>query len=82
LILALKKHAVHNAITIINNSLMLSKIVLIVIISSECFSQSISVIISNKIFVYFSKGIWESAASSPGRVHGGTPEAKAFLGFA
>jgi len=35
LILALKKHAVHNAITNINNSLMQSKIILIGVTSSE-----------------------------------------------
>jgi len=35
LILALKKHAVHNAITSVNNSLMQSKSILIGITSSE-----------------------------------------------
>jgi len=35
LILPLKKHAVHNAITSINNSLMQSKIILIGVTSSE-----------------------------------------------
>jgi len=35
LILALKKHAVHNAITSINNSIMQSKIILIGVTSSE-----------------------------------------------
>jgi len=35
LILALKKHAVHNAITSTNNSLMQSKIILIGVTSSE-----------------------------------------------
>jgi len=35
LILALKKHAVHNAITCIYNSLMKSKIILIGVTSSE-----------------------------------------------
>jgi len=35
LILALKKHAAHNAITSINNSLMQSKITLIDVTSSE-----------------------------------------------
>jgi len=35
LILALKKHAVHNAIASINNSLMQSKIILIGVTSSE-----------------------------------------------
>jgi len=46
----------------------------------NCFFRSISVIISNKI-AYFSKGVWESAASYPSGVRGGAPEAKAFLGF-
>jgi len=53
LISALKKHAVHNAITRINsNSLMQSKITLIGVTSSEfLFFLSIFVIISNKILI-------------------------------
>jgi len=56
LILALEKHAVHNAITSINNSLMQSEIILLVVAIQNCFSWSISVIISNKILPVSARG--------------------------
>jgi len=81
LILALKKQAVHNAITRINDSLMQSKSILIGVTSSDFLFSEISVIISNKILLFFSKGVWGSAVSSPSGVRGGAPEAKVILGL-
>jgi len=56
LILAVEKHAVHNAIASINNSLVKSEIILIGITIQNCFYQSISVIISNKILLISARG--------------------------
>jgi len=65
--LVLKKYAIYNAITSINNSLMQSKIILIGVTSSK--------------LLFPEHFCWGSAASSPSGVWGGDPEAKAFLGF-
>jgi len=71
LILALKKHAVFNAITSINNSLMQLKIILIGVTSSKflCFC-SIFVLISSKKLLFSASGSG-GAASSPSRFLGG-----------
>jgi len=65
LILALEKHAVHNAITSINNSLMQSKIIIIGVASSELLIRSISVIISNKILLISARGSGGVVQASP-----------------
>jgi len=81
LILALKKHAMHNAITRINNSLMQLKIILNGVTSSGLlFSEHFCYYFESNI-AYLSKGVWGNAASSPRWVRGGAPEAKAFLSF-
>jgi len=75
LILELEKHAVHNAVTSINNFLMQSEI--------WCnnfriaFSRSTSVIISNKILLISARDL-EERCELPSGVRGGAPESKAF----
>jgi len=57
LILALKKHAVRNAITSINNSLLKSKIILIGVTSSELLFPEHFFNYLEKNIAFFSKGI-------------------------
>jgi len=80
-----EKHALCNAITSINNSLMQSKIILIGVTSSELRSvseQAISVIISNKIpYCLFQQGGLGERCKLPSGIRGGALETKAFLGF-
>jgi len=75
----MKKHAVHNAITSINNPLMQSKIILIGVTSSKLlFSEQFCIRIK---YCFFQQGVWGSAARFSSGVLGGAPEAKAFFGF-
>jgi len=69
LILILKKHAIHSAITSINNSLMQSKIIFT---SSELLFPELSVIMSNKILLISASGFGGALQDPPCGVRAGT----------